>query len=455
MSVFYGSRMQRTMSLLETSTEVHRNKVRILFYGQSIVKAMNAESIVSTLQKRYPHAIIEYENRAIDGFVAPSLVRTAVHGLYPYYPDLLVFHDYRGIKNGELERMIYNMRKYTTSEILIFNHQYPHIKDSAALVRRTKEDDNESDYNLFLAQKYGCEFVDVRKEWKIYVDQNPGINYNSLIFDTIRPNVHPNYKGKKLMEILILQHFRFNPFVSSPGWYKEIRSYDMRRFFEEKQDEIQVSGTSIHREEGVIIDSGMVSLDFTGNKIELIASPSMKGNFSNIDVFIDGVKPSEKPELYYCTQPSMNIHGKRPALKRVSLGDNPTVEKWKLVVTSVDHEKKYLEFEVIGEKTGFDGRGNNKSKFQSRSGKIIIDHSDYYMMVEDSYRKKYDTKEGFEVTWEVKPLFSDRIKYDPTESVYLVAQGLTNSEHTLQLVQNGDGDGFPIKSIRVHEPPLK
>ncbi len=146
LSYYYGSRIQRTMSLLETSNSENQNKVRILFYGQSIVAHLNSESIIRKLRKRYPDAIIEYENRAIGGFTAPSLVRTAVHDLYPYYPDLLIFHVYRGVENGELERIIYNTRKYTTSEILLFNHHYAWEKDSIELVYRTYKDDIESDY---------------------------------------------------------------------------------------------------------------------------------------------------------------------------------------------------------------------------------------------------------------------------------------------------------------------
>jgi hypothetical protein len=460
LSCFYGSRILRTMTLLETSNEKQRNKVRILFYGQSVVKGSNAESIITTLRQRYPYAIIEYENRAIGGFEAHNLMRTTVHDVYPYYPDLLIFHVWRGTEYGELERIFYDIRKYTTSEILVFNHPYAWNTHPEYLKRRTKEDDIESDHWRYLAQKYGCEFVELRHAWKAYIDRYPGININSLIGDTIRSNVHPNPRGKRLMELLILQHFRFNPYAQYSGWFNQVRTYDIRRFFEEKESDIRVYGTSTGMKEGAIIDSGMVRLDFTGNKIELIAPDSMKGDFTGIDVLIDGEKPSENPDLYYCTLPSTNQWGKvknstiRPAIKRITLGEGPVVEDWRLIIKSIDYDEEILEFEVIGEKTGFDGTGDNQAKFISNSGRIIIDPSDFNIFAEDKYRG-ITTPVGFEVTWEVKPLFSDKIEYNIGESTYLIAQGLKNTSHTLTLIQDGDGDGFPIRSLKVYEPPLK
>ncbi|NQT20903.1 MAG: hypothetical protein HQ592_14445 [Planctomycetes bacterium] len=35
-----------------------------------------------------------------------------------------------------------------------------------------------------------------------------------------------------------------------------------------------------------------------------------------------------------------------------------------------------------------------------------------------------------------------------------VAQGLTNRQHTIEIIPNGDG-AVPIKAIRVFRPPLR
>src|SRR5262249_7121144 len=60
-----GTGVQRTMTLLTTSTPEHRNKVRILFYGQSITEQEWSKLVAADLRKRFPNADLEIENRAI------------------------------------------------------------------------------------------------------------------------------------------------------------------------------------------------------------------------------------------------------------------------------------------------------------------------------------------------------------------------------------------------------
>src|SRR6058998_2348722 len=82
-----GVHVQRTMTLLATSTPEHRNHVRILFYGQSITEQQWSKQVAEDLRKRFPNADLEIENRAIGGFASQLLVRPAEHDLYPFYPD--------------------------------------------------------------------------------------------------------------------------------------------------------------------------------------------------------------------------------------------------------------------------------------------------------------------------------------------------------------------------------
>jgi hypothetical protein len=458
LSYYYGSRIQRTMSLLSTSNKEKQNKVRILFYGQSIVAGLNSESIIKKLREQYPDAIIEYENRAIGGFTAPSLVRTATHDLYPYYPDLLIFHVYNGVENGELERIVYNTKKYTTSEILLFNHHYAWIQDSTGLANRTYKDDIESDYWRLLAQKYGCELVNVRKDWKEYIDKNPSIEINNLMGDEVKSNVHPNKKGHKLLEFLLLRHLKFNPIAcgkENMGWFNEVRTYDMRRFSEEKKDEFEINGNFSNSEMGVILDSATLNMEFDGNRIEIIIPNKTYGKFSYLDILVDGEMPSKNPNLYYATRPSVAFGERvRPALKRITLGDNPILEKWKLTITKIDRKNNFLEFTLDGVKTGYDGKGNNLGRFISNSGRIIIEPSDFFIFDSEKITNK-QTPVGFVINWEVKPNFYDRIHLNNKVKSYVVAQGLENGSHTLTLIQDGTKGGFPIKSIIIYRPPMK
>ena len=96
-----GSKIQRTMTLLATSTPRKPNRVRILFYGQSVTLNPWWRDIAEYLRNTYPHADLEIENLAIGGYSAPVLIRTAEFDLYPFYPDLLIFHVYGGVEGGE------------------------------------------------------------------------------------------------------------------------------------------------------------------------------------------------------------------------------------------------------------------------------------------------------------------------------------------------------------------
>ena len=92
-------RISRTMERLERSTEANPETVRVLFYGQSIVaQGWGNKYLIPALKKRYPTVKFVAECRAIGGYQSPTLIKTAEADLYPFYPDLLFFHDYGDTK---------------------------------------------------------------------------------------------------------------------------------------------------------------------------------------------------------------------------------------------------------------------------------------------------------------------------------------------------------------------
>src|SRR5689334_15607121 len=68
-----GAQIQRTMSLLAGSSPAKRNRVRILFYGQSITEQNWSKLVAEDLRRRFPHADLEIENKAIGGFASQLL----------------------------------------------------------------------------------------------------------------------------------------------------------------------------------------------------------------------------------------------------------------------------------------------------------------------------------------------------------------------------------------------
>ena len=52
----FGMGIQRTMTLLATSTPAHRNTVRVFFYGQSITEQDWSRQVADWLRHKYPNA---------------------------------------------------------------------------------------------------------------------------------------------------------------------------------------------------------------------------------------------------------------------------------------------------------------------------------------------------------------------------------------------------------------
>jgi hypothetical protein len=105
------------MGLLASSTPLRRNRVRILFYGQSITEQDWWKSVANDLRRRFPDADLEIRNRAIGGFASQLLKRPAEHDVFPFYPDLVIFHVYGA--HTDYEEIIRGIRSRTTAEVLM------------------------------------------------------------------------------------------------------------------------------------------------------------------------------------------------------------------------------------------------------------------------------------------------------------------------------------------------
>ena len=171
----WGKNIQRTMRLLATSTAERRNTVRILFYGQSITEQNWAKLVEEDLRRRFPHANLVVDNRALGGFASQMLVKTAETDLYPFQPDLLIFHVYGA--HDKYEDIIRHTRERTTAEILMQNDHVTkpadlsEETDAAKLPPAGKHWDAFMNHNWLpsLAKKYGAELCDQRAMWKAYL----------------------------------------------------------------------------------------------------------------------------------------------------------------------------------------------------------------------------------------------------------------------------------------------
>lgn len=418
----FGAKISRTMTALATSTPNRHNPVRVLFYGQSITAQQWARDIGERLKKEYPEADLAVENRAIGGFDAPLLRRTALEDLYPFYPDLVIFHVYGGI-NGEYEEIISSIRKETTAEIVIATHHQSHEGNAWVENQHNKE----SQMIREVAAKYDCELVDVREEWPRYLAEN-----QLHIHELLRDDIHLNPQGCKVMEGLVWRHLRYRPEFANPhaDWIKTVPVHPGA--------------------------NGAYNVAFTGNRVDLVASPAGDSR-GTARILIDGQPPSVHPKAYTITRPSTAQDVWYPALYTVGWQGVPRVEDWILKLTEVSADAKEFKYTVTGSKTGPDGVGSSAEKFISTSGQVVIDPADFCLARAQAQTKK-PCPPDFEIKWSVVPMFKDTYRAPRSKDLAkpvctTVTQLIENGPHTLEVIPNGDGE-VPIQAIRVFQPPL-
>jgi hypothetical protein len=438
-----GKNIQRTMTLLATSTPAHRNRVRILFYGQSVTAGKWSYALADDLRKQYPNANLIIENRAIGGYGAESLVKTADYDLYPFYPDLTIYHCWGGVKDGQQEEIIKRVRQRTTSEILLWTTHFrfdPALPketplDDPKLVARTQDDEERCALWRDLAVKYGCEIAEVREQLRAYLKE-----HNLYPKDTLADSVHPNELGNFLIRKLIAPSLRYDPKFPQDPWQSLVT-------------EVPVEDARVTQG-----PNGALKLAFEGNRIDVIARRTDEAKLGTAKVLLDGQAPSENPDLYYHSRPTAAPNVWWPSINQFGHEQPLVVENWTLKFTECDVEKKVLKFALSGSVTGPDGEGDASQRFVSNSGRVVIEPSAWMVIWALQYSKK-PVPEGYAITWETKPLFVDTYQAPATPDASLeyaatLAQLLTNGPHTLELVPNGDGP-LPIEGFKVYQPPLR
>lgn len=440
---FFGARLSRTMSLLETS-HITGRPVKLLFYGQSIETEWT-HMVVRRLRERYPDANIVMENNAIGGWFVHRLLRCMGQNIIRNKPDLVLFHAYQGSPQ-HWEYLFQLIRRETTAEIMIRTahiagpadrDQGPYIDDETLMLRG-------------LAQKYNVEMVDLRQEWIDYLTTNK-LPHRDFLLD----GIHLNAKGSILMAQLYERHFRPNTLAQSQ-WMNSVRWYGMLRpDGDRKNDEIRLEGKGwkINDFKAVSSTAGdAIKLKFTGNRVDVV----MNSGSGSALILIDGKKPSEwnlyRGNLPIIRNRKMNIPA---SVARYHCGPNMQEEIWELTFDDITPDMKKISFSLHGSKTGPDGSGNTEELFVSRSGRIIIAPQDWVRALKPS---PILTKPA-SIVWQIMPNHADIIRCTqhesrPEKGSYItVADGLPHGEHELTILPQGDGD-VSVQGIEVHNPPM-
>jgi hypothetical protein len=443
---FFGTKIPRTMALLENSTSYMPQTIKIQFYGQSIVGELDENFVIDKLKEKYPTVKFNIIKNAIGGFNATSLARVANHDLYHEYADLIIFHVYGGDKSGDLEEIFMNIKTKTTAEAIVFNHHIAYAgEDEKAQYTRTVSDFYGSKSIELLAAKYNFEFVDVRKTWEDFIAINPDITIKSLLKD----GIHPNQLGNELLAYCILQHFKYNPYLQFVR--PNIADIHFKHSkYEQSPFGLDFKGNYDIRQNLKLYEGSELSFQFTGNRVDLFPSQDTKA--AQIKIIVNGLKPSQIQTLYYITRPSSNYNMWWPAVKRVSLSKLkvPTIQKYTLQIFNIDRAAQTFSFKLFGDKTGFEGEGNNREDFVSKSQLISIDKDDFTVFQSEGVSKN-ETPENFKVTFEIKSLANDDISIVDSHQITLF-KGIHNNLHNLTIkVVKGE---LSLDKIRIFKPDL-
>jgi hypothetical protein len=422
-----GAAIQRTMSLLDATAVEKRTVVKVLFYGQSITEQVWWQSVKEDLTKRYPFARLQVENLAIGGHSSQLLVKTAEADLYPWQPDLVIFHVYGA--HDKYENIIRRIRERTTAEILMATDHMAakdvmdEPADPAALQPEQWNPWMNYSFLPATAKKYGCELLPVRDLWKEYLRTN-SLEPRALLKDDVHLNDHGNFLMAEIVKSALVK-LRQEP---------DDRSKNMVR-------EFPLTAASWK--------DGKLTFEFDGNRVDAVfggtggsEAPGESG------LTIDGKAPSEIRQLYTFTRTSGYSGTNWPCLLRVQRGPAQLQdEEWTVTLANASEDYTSFIFSLTGSKTGPDGVGSAKKKFVSKSGRIVIEPDDWNLQhCRKTFGRKLD--DGFRITWRSVPRWSTRP--GPSGTLF---HGLNNGKHTLVL----SGPAMQkagLSALRVHRPPF-
>jgi|WetSurMetagenome_2_1015567.scaffolds.fasta_scaffold02278_3 hypothetical protein len=424
-----GQYTSRTINLLQQSTPLKRNTVRILVYGQSISAQDWWYEVKRTIESRFPYADLIMENKSIGGFSTQYLYKTVEMDVSSFYPDLVLLHVYGN--NHYYDSVLYTIRSRTAAEVAIMTDHY--IGENAW--------SDTMCYHILptLAEKYKCEIINIRDPWKKYLKDNH-LEISSLLTD----GTHLNDYGNFLMAELVKPLFCFKShFESDP--------YDLQTTCNNKNDLTFLGDT--------------LTVHFYGNKVDLLFDNSVISSGDSVEVLLDGKVPSSYQGTYYMTRP-FNDKGKGwpwnlPAMIRIRHTQPWVTELWSCIFTKARTPYLDFRFRIQGSVSGQDGKGSGSRDFISKSGKVIISKNDAEKGGDWHLNRSYKVlktivNDGDTIKWKTysisKDVFVPVRNSDTTlESSITLFQGIPNTEHTLKLVKKGR-QSPPVSGIKVYRP---
>lgn len=402
--------IQRTMKALEESTLANPARVRVLFYGQSIVCQEWTALVQKKLKEKYPTVKFTFQNNAIGGYTSERLVRTAESDLYPWYPDLLFFHVYGGIE--KYEEIVRTVREKTSAEIILWTSHLSANQDPKAMIAQR---DQRSKDILAIAEKYNCMVIDLNKKWCELLNKNQWPAQKLL-----RDQVHLTPEGCGYYAKFICEELqrlpKFEKIESTSGTIDTFDSSDSR----------VVKNTD-----------GTYSVKFRGNRISVIPGKDSAKN-AKATILLDGKDPASLKDLWANSRTSLCPKW-MPSIYSVRFNVPLVEESWTLSAfpdSSADGQR--IHYKVEGSLTGPDGEGFSTEDFTSPSGRVVIPKGSFNTMF--GYFKM-DLPKDYKVTWKSLPLFTNPLTFTDSAiesgAPLVLVQNCSNDSHVLTIIPDG------------------
>lgn len=449
--------LNRAFARMEASTAEKPETIRVLFYGQSIIGQKKwCEMIIDNWKRRYPSVNFVVKNLAIGGYGTDALARCMESDIFPFYPDVLFFHDYGDVTGG-YAYILGEVRKRTTAEIAVWSSHLRFDEDPDRIMdlRAKRSVDRKRDGMSIMAvnrtagirqvaEDLDLVFVDLQGYWCRLLKSN-GWGPKALIGDT----VHMNTNGFPYYADILIKNLKPAPRRAAEGSASgTVKSVPFAKAVKRKSN-------------------GDLTFAFDGNRIAAVSDGTGNADARG-EILIDGVAVKDIPSQWINTRSTPMIRwfpGCSTALK----GDTCLQdEEWTLTVLSyvTNVRPKYVTYRVEGSKTGFDGEGCSTNLFVSKSGRIVLPGT-WLDSSCNPWRCAGPKPNVSKTTWQSKLVPVSEYVPQPTHVETVLAQGLENGRHVLtirgakgklgigQLIVNRPNPKWECKSSEVVQKFLK
>lgn len=302
--------------------------------------------------------------------------------------------------------------------------------------------DGESDFIKQEGAARGFEVVDIRTNWKRYLEFS-----QSKPAAFLKDIVHLSPAGEALWAKFALPHFVYLP-DAKPDWRGRVRVFTPNgKPFAATTSEYPTDGVSV---------TAPIKIAFAGRRVDLLSGAALSAKPGSAKILIDGKAPSSLPELYYASTSTRPPDFFWPMIRRAQLGGSPVIEDWKITFSHINDEGTDYQYDVAVTVTGPDGTGNAREKFVSKSGRLTLEPGSFTLTsLVTSVRKGEPYPDGTACKISVKANFLDQWQPAPasaaSEDRATIAFGLIDGPHTLEIIPNNDGP-LSLRAIVVHHP---